>query len=163
MWPLWDLGTPENHATDIYVVSLVFNPACVHRESVKLNCNRRPLLLYCCLFIRCCMKKERSYRRADSSQLSVEFVTNRNGSMVNMRCADGIGLSPISSTDTKHRDPGSGSTAAQPRPLASSRPSTARVAPARWTVGPALLQGRRPNKRTTTAADVHVDWPNGPL
>ena len=96
------------------------------------------------------MKKERARR---DNRLSVEFVTNRNGSMVNMRCA--VGSSPMA--ETKRREAGS-STAGRPRPSATSRPSMARVAPVKPSLGPGVLRGRQPEK-----TDVHVDWPNGPL
>ena len=100
-------------------------------------------------------KKDRAGR---NSRLSVEFVANRNGSMVNMRCA--VGSSPTPTAEAKRREAGANSTPGRPRPSASSRPSMARVAPVKPTFGPSLLQGaRRPEK----TADVHVDWPNGPL
>jgi len=105
-------------------------------------------------------KKELADRQSDGNRLSVEFVTNRNGSMVNMRCADGT--SPTPTADTKRRDASGSWMAGRPRPSAVPRPSMARIAPAKSTIGPGLLQGRRPEKRTA-ATDVHVDWPNGPL
>ena len=59
-------------------------------------------------------KKERADRKADTGQLSVEFVANRNGSMVNMRCA--VGVSPTLAADDRRRDAGSSTTTGRPRP-----------------------------------------------
>jgi len=101
------------------------------------------------------MQKERSGR--NNNRLSVEFVANRNGSMVNMRCAVGSSPTPTTSEDTK-RDEAVSSTLSRPRPTRASRPSTARVAPVKTSLCPSALQGRRQEK-----PDVQVDWPNGPL
>jgi len=105
------------------------------------------------------MKKESTGRRGDNNRLSVEFVANRNGSMVNMRCADG-GLSVTPTSASKRRDVGI-STVGRLHPSATPRPYTARVAPAKTTIERATLPGRRPEKGTAT--DIHTDWPNGPL
>jgi len=101
------------------------------------------------------MKMGRAGRKGDN-RLPVEFVANHNGSMVNMQWADGA-----VPTSTKRRDAAGRPAAGRSRPSAAPRPSTARVAPVKSTVGPGLPQGRRAEKSTT--ADVHVDWPNGPL